>query len=404
MKFLSRMSPWISCLCLVAILTLTNFAQGLIGDDQLAFAQSQSPAKSTAIAPSAPGSSVRPPASQKWGEPAAVPTTILPQASEPTVWGRIRLGTKGIVSIPNKDAGILVQSQGEHWRQFRMKDMVEFGAWMVIGTLVVLALFYFWRGRIKIGAGFSGNKILRFNTLERFTHWLTAVPFCVLALTGLNLTYGRDLVLPIIGPNAFSALLIGGKYLHNFMGFAFILGIILMVVLWTKHNIFDKYDLGWIRVGGGMFSNNVHPPANKFNFGQKVIFWSVVIAGASLSYSGVALMFPFEFTPFETTFAILNVFGFDLPTKLDAIQEMQLLQAWHALLGLAMVALIIAHIYIGTLGMEGAIDAMWDGDVDENWAREHHSAWVAELKGEPAPEPLSFGKDAGAQEEKTAHE
>jgi formate dehydrogenase subunit gamma len=398
MKFLSKMGPWIGALSLAAFLTLTGMS-GLIGIEKVAFAQSNSLDQSTAIAPTSPGSSVRPPVSQKWGEPAAVPTTILPQESRPTVWGRIRLGTKGNVSIPNKDAGLLVQSQGENWRQFRMNGMLQFGAWMILGVIVVLALFYFWRGRIKIGAGFSGSKILRFNMLERFTHWLTAVPFCVLALTGLNLTYGRDIVLPIIGPNAFSALTIGGKYLHNFMGFAFILGIILMVVLWTKHNIFDKYDLGWIRAGGGMFSDDVHPPAKKFNFGQKIIFWSVVLAGASLSYSGIGLMFPFEFSPFESTFALLNNFGFDLPTKLESIQEMQLFQAWHAILALVMVALIIAHIYIGTLGMEGAIDAMWDGEVDENWAREHHAAWVAELKGEPEPAPLSIDGDGHAAPE-----
>jgi formate dehydrogenase subunit gamma len=232
--------------------------------------------------------------------------------------------------------------------------------------------------------------------LDRFTHWLTAVPFCVLAITGLNLIYGKDLILPIIGPEAFSAITTAGKSLHNFMGFAFILGIILMVILWVRHNLWDKYDRGWILNGGGMFDENVHPPAKKFNFGQKIIFWAVVLSGASLSYSGISLMFPFEFSPFAGTFSFLNNFGFNLPTNLEPIQEMQLTQAWHGLLSVLMVALIIAHIYIGTLGMEGAIDAMWDGEVDENWAREHHSAWVAEIKGEPAPEPLTERIQGGA--------
>ncbi|MBQ73465.1 MAG: formate dehydrogenase subunit gamma [Gammaproteobacteria bacterium] len=405
MKFLSKMTPWIGALSLAAVLTLIDLSAIVISDGQVALAQSQPPDQSTAIAPSSPGSSVRPPASQKWGEPAAVPTNLLPQESEPTVWGRIRLGTKGNVSIPNKEAGLLVQSQGERWRQFRMNDLAVFGGWLIIGIIVVLALFYFARGRIKIDAGFSGYKILRFNTLERVTHWLTAVPFCVLALTGLNLTYGRELVLPIIGPNAFSASLIWGKYLHNFMGFAFIVGIVLMIVLWVKDNLWDKYDLGWIRTGGGLFSEGVHPPAKKFNFGQKALFWAVVLAGGLISYTGISLMFPFEMQPFKTTFAILNAVGFNFPTEVEVIQEMQLLQAWHAILALAMTAFIIAHIYIGTLGMVGAVGAMWDGDVDENWAREHHAAWVAELKGEPEPEPLS--DDAGgpvAQEGQAAHE
>jgi formate dehydrogenase subunit gamma len=280
-----------------------------------------------------------------------------------------------------------------------MNDLTKLG-WLVLGVVVLLIVFYFWRGPIKISSGRSGRKIVRFKMLERMTHWLTAVPFCILALTGLNLTYGKDLLLPIIGPNAFSAITVGGKYIHNFMGFAFIVGIILMIILWTKHNLLDKYDLGWIKAGGGMFSDDVHPPAKRFNFGQKVIFWSVVLSGASLSYSGIALMFPFELTPFESTFVLLNNLGLNLPTNLAAVQEMQLLQSWHAILSVVMVALIIAHIYIGSIGMEGAIDAMWDGEVDENWAREHHSAWVADLKGEPEPKPLSSSGSA----EKVAHE
>jgi formate dehydrogenase subunit gamma len=387
MSHILRIKPWLGCMGLVLILSLTDMSTMISGDGNVAFAES--PAKSSAIAPTTPGSNVRPPASQKWGEPAALPTNMLPQPSTSTDWGRIRLGAKGKVSIPNKDAGILVQSQGESWRQFRMNDLVVYGALSILGIIIILALFYSTRGTIKISAGRSNKKIKRFSMLDRFTHWLTAVPFCVLALTGLNLIYGKDLILPIIGPEAFSAITTAGKSLHNFMGFAFILGIILMVILWVRHNLWDKYDRGWILNGGGMFDENVHPPAKKFNFGQKIIFWAVVLSGASLSYSGISLMFPFEFSPFAGTFSFLNNFGFDLPTNLEPIQEMQLTQAWHGLLSVLMVALIIAHIYIGTLGMEGAIDAMWDGEVDENWAREHHSAWVAEIKGEPAPEPLT---------------
>ena len=398
MSYISRISSWLGFLGLVFLFLVTAVSAVVTIDSKVALAES--PTKSSAIAPKAPGSNVRPPASQKWGEPAALPTNILPKPSSSTDWGSIRLGAKGTVSIPNKDAGILVQSQGESWRQFRMNDLVVYGALSILGIIIVLALFYSTHGTIKISSGRSEKKIKRFSALDRFTHWLTAVPFCVLALTGLNLIYGKDLILPIIGPEAFSAITAVGKSLHNFMGFAFILGIILMVILWVRHNLWDKYDRGWILNGGGMFDKNVHPPAKKFNFGQKIIFWAVVLSGASLSYSGISLMFPFEFSPFAGTFSFLNNFGFNLPTNLDPIQEMQLTQAWHGLLSVLMVALIIAHIYIGTLGMEGAIDAMWDGEVDENWAREHHSAWVAEMKGEPAPEPLN-GRIQG---EHVAHE
>ena len=368
---------------------INNFAaaQQTPGADKIISLPPQTP---TNILSSSPGSSVRPPAVQKWGAPATVPTTVLPQQSDTTVWGMIRHGRKGSVTIPDQNAALLVQSQGQTWRAFRNDSLFEFGAWVLLGILVALGIFYLARGRIKISHGRAGATILRFKTIERMTHWLTAIPFVVLALTGLNLMYGRDYILPLIGHEIFAEITIAGKWLHNFMAFAFMLGLVLMVVLWVRHNLWDKYDWGWIRAGGGMFSDDVHPPARKFNTGQKVVFWAVILAGASISYSGLALMFPFTMEPFAGTFAFLNNFGTELPTKLEPIQEMQLLQSWHAIVAVVLIGLIFAHIYIGSVGMEGAIDAMWTGEVDENWAREHHAAWVAELKGEPDPEPLSF--------------
>ena len=380
---------------------INNFAaaQQTPGADKIISLPPQTP---TNILSSSPGSSVRPPAVQKWGAPATVPTTVLPQQSDPTVWGMIRHGRKGSVTIPDQNAALLVQSQGQTWRAFRNDSLFEFGAWVLLGILVALGIFYLARGRIKISHGRAGATILRFKTIERMTHWLTAIPFVVLALTGLNLMYGRDYILPIIGHEAFADITIAGKWLHNFMAFAFMLGLVLMVVLWVRHNLWDKYDWGWIRAGGGMFSDDVHPPARKFNTGQKVVFWAVILAGASISYSGLALMFPFTMEPFAGTFAFLNNFGAELPTKLEPIQEMQLLQSWHAIVAVVLIGLIFAHIYIGSFGMEGAIDAMWTGEVDENWAREHHAAWVAELKGEPEPEPLSF--DAVGSSEQPSHD
>jgi formate dehydrogenase subunit gamma len=127
-----------------------------------------------------------------------------------------------------------------------------------------------------------------------------------------------------------------------------------------------------------MFTKGTHVSAKKFNAGQKVIFWAVILGGISISFSGLLLMFPFTIEVFGPTFALVNIFGFGLPADLTPMQEMQLIQLWHALLGLLMIALIIAHIYIGTLGMVGAFDAMGSGQVDENWAREHHDLWLAE--------------------------
>ena len=171
------------------------------------------------------------------------------------------------------------------------------------------------------------------------------------------------------------------------------LGVAMMFVLWVRDNIPNKSDLVWLAKGGGMLVKGVHPPAKKFNAGQKLIFWIVVLGGLSLSLSGISLLFPFELAMFAWTFEVLNIFGFGF-ADITPLGEMQLSQIWHAFVGLVMIVVIIAHIYIGSLGMEGAFDAMGTGEVDENWAREHHSLWFADLKGGAAPAPESGAQPA----------
>jgi len=301
----------------------------------------------------------------------------------------VRQGTAGRVTIPDQKAAVLVQSEGENFRAFRNGPLSVWGGWMMLAMIVVLAIFFALRGRIRVEEGFSGHTIERFNFLERFAHWLTAASFIVLALTGLNMLYGRYVVLPVIGPSAFSAITTWGKYSHNFLGFAFMVGLVLLFVLWVKNNSPTLTDLKWLAKGGGMFVKGSHPPAYKFNAGQKILFWLVILAGISVSISGVCLIWPFEFHPFAPTLKVLNVFGLGLPTELTALQETQLSLLWHAIVALLFITLMIAHIYLGTLGMEGAFSAMNDGQVDENWAHQHHSLWLEEVKATEQHQPPS---------------
>jgi formate dehydrogenase subunit gamma len=314
-------------------------------------------------------------------EQGQVPGSALGNTSDTDFWRAVRQGEPGRVSIPNAQAGVLIQSEGDNWRAIRNGPLSTYGVWLLLGTIALLALFFVVRGRIRIDAGPSGRLIERFGGVERFAHWLTATSFVVLALTGLNMLYGRYTLLPLLGPEIFAALLLGGKYAHNYLAFGFMLGLVLMFVLWVWSNIPNHYDVIWLLKGGGMFKRGVHPPAKKFNAGQKIIFWLVILGGVSVSLSGIMLLFPFELSMFGGTFAWINwAFGTDYPTELTAMQEMQFAQVWHAIVGLVLTAVILAHIYIGTIGMEGAFDAMGTGEVDENWAREHHSLWVKQLE------------------------
>jgi formate dehydrogenase subunit gamma len=280
---------------------------------------------------------------------------------------------QGRVTIPDRKASLLEQPQGRDYRGFHERWLPWIGAILVLGMLILLAAVYLMKGRVRNDLPPAGVKITRFNALERFTHWMTATAFIILAITGLNYVFGKRILMPIIGPDAFSTWTQWAKYAHNYISWAFMLGVLLMIVLWIKDNFPDRYDAGWLRAGGG-FYNRQHPPAARFNAGQKLMFWSVALGGIALAASGIIMLFPFSYAD---------------------INGMQTAQYIHAIAGVIMVAIIIAHIYIGTLGMEGAYEAMGTGDVDLNWAREHHSVWVerqqaktasgAQLPPHPAP-------------------
>lgn len=264
---------------------------------------------------------------------------------------------RGRVSIPDQKAAVLQQPEGREWRDFRQGTLTTVSAVLVLGVVAALAIFYMIRGRIRVEGGRSGRTVTRFGTVDRFAHWLTATSFVVLTITGLNLVFGRFLLLPLIGPEAFTAFTEVGKLAHNFLSFPFVLGIVLMFVLWVKDNVPNRLDVEWVRRAGGLFGGPGHPPAKRFNAGQKVIFWSVVLGGAALAVTGYMLMFPFYMT---------DVMG------------MQLMHVLHATISVVLIAAIIGHIYIGSIGMEGAFDAMGSGEVDVNWAKEHHGLWLQE--------------------------
>lgn len=312
------------------------------------------------------------------------PSNARGPASVSDEWRLVRHGLVGDVAIPNKQAAVLIQSEGQTFREVHNGPLVIFGAFTVIATILVLAVYHLLHGQIRIEGGWSGRVIARFNSLERFAHWLTASAFVVLGLTGLNILYGRYVLRPLIGASAFSALTLWGKYFHNYFAFAFMMGLALMFVVWVRDNIPNRYDLKWLAMGGGMFGKGQKAPARKFNAGQKMLFWVVMLGGLSLCVSGVALLFPFHFAWFSETFKLINLLGVGLPTDLTPLQETQLSQLWHAAVGLVLVGAIIAHVYIGTLGMEGAFDAMNTGNVDANWAEEHHNIWVAEMEKRPS--------------------
>jgi formate dehydrogenase subunit gamma len=263
---------------------------------------------------------------------------------------------QGRGSIPDTKSYTIEQPAGRDWRHFHEVTLRWIGAVAILGMLAVLVLLYLWRGSVRIESGRSGQAIVRFNAAERFVHWMTATCFIILAVTGLNITFGRPLLLPLMSPEAFTAWSQWAKYAHNYLSFPFTVGVILIFFMWIAGNIPNRVDIEWFKRGGGMVGHE-HPPAYRFNGGQKLIYWIVVLGGSAIAVSGYVLIFPF--------------YGTD-------IQTMQNAEMAHGVIAMLFIGAMLGHIYIGTIGMEGAFEAMGEGTVDINWAKEHHELWLEE--------------------------
>lgn len=269
----------------------------------------------------------------------------------------------GRTSIADPNAGYLIKPENRSWAALQGDTLHMVSIVLIVGTIVLLAGFYLIRGRIRVENGMSGRKILRFTAIERFAHWTLASTFIILALTGLNIVIGRSVILPLVGEATFGTMAAWGKLAHNFLAWPFMVALALIFVFWLVHNLPSRVDWQWMKQAGGLLKKGSHPPAGKFNAGQKLIFWSVILGGAALSFTGYMLMFPMQAGGFA---------------------DWQFYQTIHALAAGILSAIVIAHIYLGSVGMEGAFDAMGSGEVDENWAKEHHSLWVEEVKGSAA--------------------
>jgi formate dehydrogenase subunit gamma len=269
---------------------------------------------------------------------------------------------QGRVTIPDQRSGVLEQPAGREWRYFHSVTLRWIGGIVILGMLAALVIFYLVRGMVKIESGRSGRTVVRFNAFERTVHWMTATCFIILAISGLNITFGRPLLIPLIGLEAFSDWAQWAKYAHNYLSFPFTIGVILIFLMWVGGNIPNRVDVDWVKRGGGIVGDD-HPPAYRFNAGQKLIYWIVVLGGGAVAVTGYLLMFPFY---------------------ASGIEGMQIAQVLHSVVAVLFVAAMLGHIYIGTVGMEGAFEAMGSGTVDVNWARQHHGLWLEQQKAREA--------------------
>ena len=257
---------------------------------------------------------------------------------------------------------MLIQNGGQNWRAVRNGPISFYGGSFIVFVLLVLAAKHIVKGKDKLESR-TGRTVTRWSAFERIMHWYVAISFIILSITGLSLIFGRALLIPLMGKEGFAAWAQLAKPIHDYLSLPFAAGLFLLLLMWIGKNGLKSYDFEWLKSAGGAIGDG-HPPAGFFNAGEKVFYWIVFLGGIALTVSGFFLLFP----------------------NLETVREsMQFWHIIHAASGLFLIAVALGHMYLGSIGTEGVLEGMVSGEVDEGFAKQHHSLWYEEVKGSAAP-------------------
>src|SRR5450830_144426 len=299
---------------------------------------------------------------------------VQPRNNAP-LWRQVGQGVTGYSSLPKSEApeaGNLIQpfvqypgsrltNAGEAWRQVRNNWLIPYGGALLLIVVGAIALFYLGKGSIKLHSAETGRKIERFTPFERSAHWSNATAFVILAISGIVMAFGKFFLLPLMGGMLFGWLTYALKNMHNFAGPVFAVSLLVIIVTFVRDNLPAKGDLNWLLKGGGMLSKH-QVKSGRFNAGEKVVFWGgVFVLGLIVVASGLAMD------------KLLPGLSYERST-------MQVAHMVHSVSNILMIGMFMLHIYLGTIGMQGAYQGMKTGYVDETWAREHHELWYDDVK------------------------
>jgi formate dehydrogenase subunit gamma len=285
------------------------------------------------------------------------------QAAQPLnnapVWRDVRSGAPQVTQVRGRETNVLIQPQGETWRNLRV-PVVFWGGMLVALAILGLAVFYLIRGALDVPPDEKRGVLVieRFAPLDRYAHWLLAITWVTLALTGLVLSLGKSVMLPVIGYTLFSWLAVVAKNLHNFVGPILLIAVPFLFIRFVRDNGIGWDDVKWFLDIAGYFKGHEHP-SGRFNAGEKVVFWGLlVVLSTVLIASGLVLVFP-NFDQTRSTMQVANVV--------------------HMIAAYLAISVALVHIYLGTIGMVDAYKAMRYGYVDESWAKHHHLRWYQDV-------------------------
>lgn len=300
-------------------------------------------------------------------------------------WRAVEQGAAGYSAVNGQEAGVLIAPGGVRWQQLRDGPVAKYLPWLIVGMFAVIVLYHLIHGKNKLQAQtLSGRKIKRWTAFDRSVHWITAISFIALAITGTSMLIGRSVLIPLLGREGFSWWAQASITIHNVIGPVFCLGVVLMIILWIWHNFPTKVDLQWFKQAGGLFGDK-HPSAGRMNGGEKVWFWIVALVGLAVSITGLIMLVPIYNLPVPEWASFIPLIEGTRP-------QMQQANLIHVVLSLGWTALAVGHVYIGTAGTEGAFEGMKTGYVSEEWARQHHDLWAEKAASKGKVVTLDEGK------------
>jgi formate dehydrogenase subunit gamma len=299
------------------------------------------------------------PTVQNSGPEAQVKRQVVQPLNNAPVWRDVNSGEPAVTQVRGRETNVLIESRGEAWRQMR-GPLVFWGAMLVALGIAGLAVFYLIRGPLDLpdDEKRGGRLIERFTPMDRYAHWLLAIAWVTLAITGLILSLGRPVLLPVIGYTVFSWLATLAKAVHNFVGPVLIIAVPWVFIRYIRDNGIGVDDIKWFLNIRGYFQGHEHP-SGRFNAGEKTVFWGLLLVLSTiLVCSGLWLLFP-NFDQTRATMQVANMV--------------------HTATAYLAIAFSLVHMYLGTLGMRGAYAAMRYGYVDESWAKHHHLRWYQDV-------------------------
>lgn len=238
-------------------------------------------------------------------------------------WRQVRDGMPGRVNIPDKDKSVLIQQGGNDWLSTRSNVVANYGRQVIAVGLALSLLFLFLTGRIKILSQPVGWVLDKMHPLQKPAHWVSAICFVLLGMTGLNILYGKRVLGPMMGREFFAEFSLLAKAIHNQASWLFMAAIAIVMILrarehlpgFVRQRVSRKKAMEWTKVGKS----------------EKVLFWFAVLGTLIVAYSGATLL---------------------IPHGGNELRQMQLFQLMHSFSALTLTGLIVGNVYLISVGIK----------------------------------------------------